>query len=90
MEWLGVVGVALYEGLIVVPLILRIHRFLTALPCPACDEMGSIILHLDTDLYFAVFSNLWPRMQCVSCGRETLNGHHAGASRQKSIGKLGL
>lgn len=36
MAWLGVIGVALFGGLFVVPHLLRINRFFGSLPCASC------------------------------------------------------
>jgi hypothetical protein len=52
MEWLGVFAIALCAVLFIVPLVLRIRRFLASLPCGSCGKpagrhsTGGGVLHL--------------------------------------------
>jgi hypothetical protein len=38
IQWLPVVGVATIGAFVVIPIVIKSHRFFTALPCPQCRE----------------------------------------------------
>src|SRR5947207_2372990 len=60
VSWLAPVGVVLVAGFFVVPHILRIHHFLTSLPCPACG--------LPAGSYTSTNSRVC--LHCKHCGHE--------------------